>query len=225
MATTRLPRRTALVTAAGLAAVLGLGGAWLTRADEKDPVPTFFWGPITGQVSERFIPENVDEVAKAADAIVLAHVTGVTDGRVLAPDPDPTDSATVGHIRTVFVLLTVDKAVSGPLASGETVKLEMFAPPLPLTAATMKSRIPSGQLLFFLWNNASIGKRNGLTSPVILAREREFWVPASTRGVIAEGPDGLYEALHPHDEPSTYLASFEANTLDEAAARSAQAVS
>lgn len=223
-ATTRSRWGLALV-AVGAAAALGVTAGWVTRAGESRPEQVSFWGPITGQVSERFIPESVEEVSEAADAIVLAHVTGITEGRVLVPESDPTPAiVNFGGIRTVFVLLSVDKAVSGPLAPGQTVKLEMFAPPLPLTAATMRARIPSGPLLFFLWNNASIGQRNGVTNPVVEAREREFWVPASTRGVIGAGPDGLYQALHPHDEPSAYLTSFGATTLEQAAARAAEAL-
>lgn len=221
--------RWAIAVVAALAAVaafVGVGDAWLTPTRESAPQPASFWGPITGELSQRFFPETVDEVAKAADAIVLAHVAGITEGRELVPESDPTPpTPPVPRLRTVHVLLAVDRAVSGPVASGTTVKLEMSAPPLPFTTAMLQPLIPSGQLLFFLWNNASIGKRSGVTSPVIEAREREFWVPASSRGVIAEGPDGLYEVLEPEEADMRFLRSFGATTLEGAIARSLKALS
>jgi hypothetical protein len=226
MATTRWSRRSTFATAGFTLALVAGAAAWSASSADPTPPSLPFWAAISGVASEKSPPTSVDDLAQRSDAIVLAHVTDVTDGRELTGifDPTPPVIGSVPLPRTVFVELSIDRAVAGPVVSGTTLRLEMAAPPSPLTVETLRSQMPTGPLLFFLFSSAVQAKNSPYWTPVVEERERDIWTPASFKGVLAEGPDGLYEALRPDDPETTFLQSFQASTLDEAATRAAQAL-
>ncbi|HUR52157.1 MAG TPA: hypothetical protein VMZ11_08540 [Mycobacteriales bacterium] len=225
MATTESTRRVAGVVSLAVLATLAVWA--VSRSGTADPEPSrpVFWEHLAGQPSEPDPPRDVDEITHRADAVVLAHVTDVTEGREMrgAFDPTPPLSTAVPLPRSAFVVLSVDKVLDGTVTTGQTLRVEMQSPPKPLTLDTMRSRIPDGQLLFFLWSSVERHRAAGFTSALVQQREQGIWTLASSRGLIGARADGLYEVLHEDDADVTFLRSFQATTLDAAAARAAQA--
>jgi hypothetical protein len=208
MATTRRAPSKRLAAALLGAAVISGGATWYaTRPPDTAPPETrSFWSYLTPEVSEVDPPEDVAEAAKRSEAVVLAHVTGVSEGR---EDKACLEVATTGGCsipKTVFVQLAVDRTVRGSVERGQLLNLEMFRPPQPLTLDAAREEMPAGPLLFFLSN-----KGEGLTA-------RNVWgVVSLSRGVIAQGSDGLFTALDPNPPNAEFVRSFRATTLDQAA--------
>lgn len=221
MATTSssLRRPAAVLVAVATVLVVALGALAYAQRGSSEPPHPGFWPSISVRASETFFPKDVREIARASDAIVVARVTDVTEGRELVPtEPEP--PGPFGYPETVFVELTVSRGVSGPFQPGDTVRLEMLRPGQPFAIDSVRSRLPQEESLFFLWNNAQIAKRHGAPASQIPDADRTLWVPASSKGVIAEGASGLDEAMHADDD-AVFLGSFRATTVRQAADRAA----
>jgi hypothetical protein len=194
-----------LVAAVAGAAVVSGGVAWYASrgSDAASPPTRSFWSYVTAHASEIDPPDDVSEAVTRSDAVVLAHVTGVTDGRQdkacleVAPVNCPIP-------KTVFVQLAVDRAVRGSVQPGQVLNLEMFRPPKPLTLEAVREDLPPGQQLFFL-------SRSGSVVPSV------WGVVSLSRGVIAQGSQGIYTALDPVATNDAFVRSFGATTVDEAA--------
>jgi hypothetical protein len=201
----------ALAAAVG-AVVLGTGATWYaTRPSDEAPGATrSFWSYVTPHASEVDPPRDVAEAAKRSDAIVLAHVVGVTEGREDKACAEVAVTATCSIPKTVFVQLAVDRAVRGSVKPQQVLNLEMFRPPKPLTLDTARDAMPPGELLFFL-GAADSGAASNVWGVISLSR-----------GVIAQGPQGLYTALDP-EQPADFVRSFRAATVEEAADAAAAA--
>jgi hypothetical protein len=211
-------RRYLYVTAATASAlVLAVGALQIAQGGDDTPPPASFWSLITPVVAEFHPPETVDQIAAASDAIVVAHITGVRDGRDAKGFFDPTPplpGAPLPH--TSFVDLSVDRVVAGSVASGQTLTLEMVAPPWPDTLDDVRALIPTDQILFFLTHNGTHARQEGFGS-VMDPIEDSIWSLTSQKGVLAQGPYGLYEMLKPNESDVPFLQSFGASTVDEAA--------
>jgi hypothetical protein len=212
--------------AAGLSAalLLGAGALQVARGGDDAAPPPSFWSLITPVVYEVDPPTSVDEVAARADAIVVAHVSGVRDGREQKGffDPTPALPGNVAPSRTVFVELTVSRVVAGGVAVGDTLDLELVSPPKPLTLDDVRALVPTGELLMFLDNSGQNARRAGFGSRVG-AEEDRIWKLASQKGVLAEGSAGMYDALDPNRADPDYLRSF-GLTLDAAVERTEAAL-
>lgn len=181
-----------------------------------------WWGKVMLQGAEVFVPASVTDISNAADAIVIGHVVDVTDGRDLVPDSDPTPGdPSIPPMRSVFVYVAVDQLVAGSVPEDERsrLRLEMIAPPEPLTVDDMRASLPSGAALFYLWNSGRVGERNG-ASEAVVAREADIWLPVSSLGVLVAGTHGLEAASHPGEHATAFLRSFEASSLQAAADKS-----
>jgi hypothetical protein len=219
MAATRLVIRSRAAVAAVAVAALGGSVAWLAQSSQSAPPPIPFWGAVSGVVDEVNPPTSVTDIASRADAIVVAQVTGITEGREAKPYvPEPPGGAPLPH--SSYVLLTVDRVVRGAVQPGQVLKLEMEHWPAPLTIASMQESLPAGSFLFFLSNKAMEFQRSGLGASMDPI-ERELWQPASYTGVIGQDSSGLYDVLHyyPAAEDDAYLRTFQASTVDEAATK------
>jgi hypothetical protein len=209
------PRKAAATIVA--AAVLGAGATWYAVHQGKHSAPPVatrsFWSLVTPEASEIDPPDTVSEVAHRSDAIVLAHVTGVTDGREdqACHEVAPVDGCTIP--RTVFVQLTVDRTVHGAVQAGQVLNLEMFRPPKPLTLDSARDKMPPGEALFFLGKSSAVS-----------ALQTVWGVVSLTRGVVAQGSKGLYTALDPGEPNTAFLQSFRATTVDQAADAAAAAL-
>jgi hypothetical protein len=219
LAVVRTRRFLAGAVAVATALVLGAGALAVARGgDDAGPPPTF-WSLITGVGLEPHPPSTVDDIAVASDAIVVARVTGVRDGRVEKGvfDPTPPVYGTVPAPRSVFVELTVDQVVAGDVRSGQTLDLELHAPPAPLTLDDVRALMPTDELMFFLLNSGASARKAGYGN-LVGAAEDHIWTLASQKGVLAQGSTGLYDALDPNQGDQTFLRSF-GTTLDAAVAR------
>jgi len=197
------------------AAIVGGGLAWAsTGANTDEGKPRGFWQWITPHGSEVNLPQTVGDIANKANAIVLAQVTGIVEGRedrgCLEPGiVKPEGKCPINN--TVFVQLTVNRVIHGSVSRGQVINLEMYRPPRPLTIESVQENMPPGQLLFFLRKAPEDALNN-------------TWGPVSiTRAVIAQGPTGLYTALEPTEPNTEFIQSFRASTVDEAADRAAAA--
>jgi hypothetical protein len=225
MATTsRTVRGRTWLAVAVAAGVLASAGVWFARDDEPTTRPVSFWRALSASFSEKDPPEDVTEIATRSDAVVVARVTDVVAGRDAKPSFDSTpvlDSS--DHIPTSYVQLTVDRVVAGSVAPGATLNLEMFAPPSPLTLKDLRAGLPTGEVLVFLWNKGDRIARAG-HGATMDPRDRQVWTLASQRGLVAQGPSGIYEALHGAGEVTPFIASFGATTVEQAATRAEQAL-
>jgi hypothetical protein len=197
------------------AAVISGGVAWYasrTSDAASPPATRSFWSYLTPEVSEVDPPDDVTQATQRADAVVLAHVTGVVDGR---EDPACREVAPSGGCsipKTVFVQLSVDRTVRGSVGKEQVLNLEMFRPPKPLTLDAARQNLPAGRQLFFLSRSKDVS-----TGPSV------WGVISLSRGVIAQGSQGVYTALDPAEPNTEYIRSFGATTVDEAADAAAAA--
>jgi hypothetical protein len=209
------------VLAAGTAAVVALGTAWLSGGGHDEPARVPFWETLSGAASEFDPPDDLPEIASRSTDVVVARVTGVVEGRLMEPYSDPTPSKSgMQGIRTVFVQLTLDKVLKGTVRPQQVLKLEMFAPPVGVSLDSVRDNLPTGQGLYFLRNKEALAKKGGWSAE-IQQREHAIWDVASLmRGVVAENTSGLYEPLEAHDGVGgkEFLQSFHASTLDGAVA-------
>jgi len=229
MVATRSSHARNLGFALATAAALSGGVAWVSTSSAGTPEPErglSFWRSITPTAMEIDLPESVDEIAQRSDAIVVAHVTDVTEGREDRGLYDPTPTAPgTPELRTVFVYLAVDRVVHGEVSEQQVLKLEMYHPPRTSTIAEVRKHMPPGQMLFFLFDKAEEAPGSLPISPSVQLQEKSLWGPVTlSRAVIAQGPNGLYPALHPSEETAPFIASFDASTVEGAADRAAQAV-
>jgi hypothetical protein len=211
-------RRYLYVTAATASAlVLAIGALAVARGGDDTPPPASFWSSITPVVSEEHPPQTLDQITAGSDAVVVAHISGIRDGRdmkgVFDPTP-PVPGAPLPH--SSFVELTVDRVVSGQVSNGQRLTLEMVAPPTPTTLDDVRALIPDGEELFFLRNSGTRARAAGFGS-VMDPVEDSIWGLSSMKGVLAQGPYGLYEMLKPNESDVPFLESFGASTVDEAA--------
>ena len=217
MATTRPSTRFAVGLALSAAAVLAAGVVSLTARPGSAAEPLPFWTLVGGVTVEVNQPQNVDDLSGRADAIVLAHVTGVVDG---TQDPGYEGlPATAGqHLsRSCYVQLTVDRVVKGGVAAQQVLNLEMHTPPWPLGLQAARDNLPREQFLFFL-HAPSMPKGR-----VIDQLGSEPWHTLGSRSIVSAGQDGLLLPLS-HDEDLNFVRSFGVTTLPEAADRAAEAV-
>ena len=225
-ATSRHPVRRPLVVAAAVAAVIAAGIAWLVPDRGGSGTPTrSFWSLVSGNDFEVNPPQDVDEISRRADAIVVAHVSGIVDGR-----QDPGSVGTTPALdgtpppRSCFVQLTVDKVVKGAVTEQQVLNMEMLTPPAQLGGlAAARDKVPHEELLFFL-NEGAASARRGNLGPVVELAEKGIYWPVGSKGVVASNADGLVLALRPSQPDVTFLRSFSASTVDAAAARAAQSV-
>jgi hypothetical protein len=203
---------------------MGAGALNVAHGGDDSAPPFTFWGLITAVGPEADAPESVDDIARSADAVVVARVTGVRDGREQKGyfDPTPSVADPVPVPRTTFVELTVSKVVAGDVTAGDTLDLEMLSPPQPLGLDDVRAVAPTGDLLLFLDNSGALARAAGLASRVGPEEDR-IWKLASQKGVIAQGPTGLYDALRPNEGDTSYLRSF-GITLDAAVERTEAAL-
>lgn len=213
--------RRGLALAVATAAAVAAGAAWFATGEDEAGAgqPKPFWSLISWQGDESNLPADVSDIVKRSDAVVLAHVSGVVDGREMKGFSDATPpNPAIPRPRSVFVQLTVDEVVKGAVTGSQVLNLEMPAPPEPLTIDTVRDGMPPGQMLFFLWNNAALAKRSGFTSATIQQREKDVWQTVGTTGIVAQNPNGLYKPLLPEDPSTTpFLQSFGAATVQQAA--------
>jgi hypothetical protein len=204
------------ISAAVVGAALVAGGiAWRSAAgSEAAPQPgtRSFWTYLTGSADEVDPPDDVREVSRRADAIVVAHVTGVVDGRDDAACREVAPQGSCSIPRTVFVQLTVDRTVHGSVKTGQVLNLEMFRPPKPLTLEDARKQLPPGGLLFFLAHSSD----SSALQPV--------WGVVGLRGVVSQASQGISTALDPRGENAAFLQSFHATTVDQAANAAAAAL-
>jgi hypothetical protein len=213
MATTSRALQKRLVVAVVGAAVLSAAVAWYaSRSSETaPPMARSFWSYLTPQVSEVDPPDDVTEAARRSDAVVVAHVTGVAEGREDKACAEVAPAGGCSIPKTVYVQLSVDRTVRGQVEKGHVLNLEMYRPPKPLTLDAARDAMPSGELLFFLSKTAD--------SP---AAANVWGVSSLSRGVIAQGPQGLYTALDPGQLNAEFIRSFGATTVEGAADRASQ---
>jgi hypothetical protein len=208
MATTSHALSKRLAAAVLGAAVISGGVAWFAArtADTAPPETRSFWSYLTPEVSEVDPPDDAAEAATRSEAVVLAHVTGVSEGREdkACLEVAPTGGCSIP--KTVFVQLTVDRTVRGSVERGQVLNLEMFRPPRPLTLDAAREAMPAGRSLFFLSNKGEVRTAQNVWGVISLSR-----------GVIAQGSDGLFAALDPSPPNDEFVRSFGATTVDQAA--------
>jgi hypothetical protein len=211
-------RRYLYVTGATASAlVLAIGALAVAQGGDDTPPPASFWSHITPVVAEIDPPQTLDEITAGSDAVVVAHIIGIHDGREAKGVFDPTPPvAGVPLPHTSFVELTVDRVVSGPVTTGQLLTLEMVMPPTPITLDDVRALIPDGEELYFLRNSGTQARRAGFGS-VMDPVEDSIWGLSSMKGVLAQGPYGLYEMLQPNESDAPFLQSFGATTVDQAA--------
>ena len=218
-------RATRLTTAALAAGVLAAGATWfaVSAGDEK-PASRPFWSMFNSVHSmEIDPPDNVDEATQQADAVVVGHVSGVVEGREDKGwfDPTPPDPRGPKRRNLAYLQITVDRVVKGKVTEGQVLNFETFQPPLPLTLDQARAQLPEGEVLLFLLNRAEIGKRSGY-SALVTPADSNIWVKISDRGMVAATASGLATPFD-FEVPASYLASFQATTVDAAADRAAGA--
>lgn len=221
----RVTARRFLWTAAAVAGALlaATGALAIAHGDNDTAPPPTFWSYITPVAAEVNPPTTMNGLAAASDGIVVAHVTGVRQGRDKKGYLDPTPPLPgVPLPQTSFVDLTVDRVVSGQLTTGQTLTLEMVAPPSPITLDDVRALIPTDQMLFFLTNNGTRLRHDGLGA-VMDPVEDSIWSLTFQEGVISQGASGLYEALDPNGDNWPFLQTFAATTLSAAATNTEQA--
>lgn len=223
---TALPRRSrplALAIAVTAAAVLAGGLAAVTAKPGRASEPGPFWALVGGVYLEPHPPRGVDEIAGRADAIVLAHVTGVLDAGQEPGFEDATpaeDGTPFPH--SCYVQLTVDEVVKGAVTAHQVLNLAMHTPPAPLGLAAARDSLPQEQFLFFLHDSAPPAQGRVIDAPPL--GEQGLWAPLGSRGVIGAGQDGLVLSMRLHEPDATFLRSFGTTTLEGAARRAGQAV-
>ena len=206
-------------------AVLAVGLISVAQGGDDVAPPRPFWSLITPVTMAVDPPQNLDDIANRSDAIVVAHVTGVGAGREQKGFFDPSPPLPGSQLpRSSYVELTVDRVVSGDVSAGQKLTLEtLAAPPSPLTYADVVPLMPTDGLLFFLTNNGASGRKAGFGTTMDPI-ENSLWGLASDKAVIAAGPSGLYEALDPNGTDLTFLQSFAATTVDDAASHAQEAL-
>lgn len=209
-----------LILAAVVAGAAVLTFNSIAPQERSQPAGRSFWDTLTPQGSEQFLPQSLDEVANAADAVALARVAGIEEGRA-APVEDATPGV-LPPLRTFFVHLKVDRVVAGAISADEQASL-VLEMPRPETAdlPALQAELPKGQLLFFLCNSGARAAAAG-QGDAVQQRERRIWYPTSSRGILSADEQGLLVSLRPEARPSSYLQSFRATTVVEAADRARQ---
>jgi hypothetical protein len=210
--------RTLKVTTSALAAcALAAGATWVVRAAGDEPGKPL-WTSVAGLThsSEVGPLKDVDDAAQLADAIVVAHVTGVTEGRPAQGWLDPTPVPE----KYPWVQLTVDRVVKGSVKPGQVLNLEL--PPIPLEE--LRGHTEPDAQLFFLTNRAIGAKKSGYAAKVKPA-DYNIWYTIHSQGVIGARQGRLYTPMNGDEGFGiAYLASFEATTVDGAADRAARAL-
>lgn len=200
LATSRAFRFTATVLVAG---ALGAGGMWFATGRDAPKVAALpLWPIVNGMThsSESIgAPRTLDAVIKKSDAIVVAHVTDVVEGR--PSDPGYPE-------KNLWIKITVDRVVlspdSAPVKEGDVLNFELG--PIPIDQ--VRGRTESGQQLYFLNNGASRAYPN-------------IWSPVTARGVVAEWDAGRYGLGLPlassEESDGPFVAAFGARTVAGAA--------
>lgn len=193
--------------------IMALGGCG-GGSDGDAVVSRDAWAPLRVEGSEVEWFESVEDIADAADLVVVGHVSEVAPGRVI----DDADDPAAGSVGFVDVTVDVAEVLSGELpGDGESVTVEFFAPAVEGEDAVdeLDELVNSGDLVLFLRD-----KGKGIDGVDPLPEERGLWRIVNSHALVAETEEQpvdvpLAEEMVDSDEPAQSLSDDGEHAVDE----------